>query len=114
MKKTMLGVVIGVGILALAPAAGAAEDGAALYAKSCAKCHGKEGKAETKIGQKLKIKDMTTAEWQKISDADFLTAVKDGKGEVDEDGEKAMPAMGKKLNDEQIKATLAFIRTLKK
>ena len=36
-----------------------AADGKAIYTKECAKCHGADGKATTKMGKKLKCRDLT-------------------------------------------------------
>lgn len=79
--------------------------GLTLYAKSshpsslfmeyCARCHGKDGRANTPKGKKLGARDFTDAEWQaEESDADLIEIVTKG-------GED-MPAFGKKLTREQI------------
>lgn len=114
MRKLLMGLGLSMA-LAMPGAAMAAEDGKAIWDKSCAKCHGKEGKGDTKVGKKLKINDYTSAEWQaKVKDEELIKAIKEGKGEKDEEGEFAMPAFGSKLNEEQVKASLAFIRAMKK
>ena len=101
--------------LVLPTAAAAAEpDGAALWAKNCAKCHGKTGKGDTKVGKKAKVADYTDPAFQaKYKDEELLKAVKEGQGEADADGERAMPKYDGKLTEAEQKATVAFIRTMK-
>ena len=41
-----------------------AADTAALYEKHCLKCHGADGKGETKMGKKVGAKDLTDAKVQ--------------------------------------------------
>lgn len=113
MSKWIVGV--GLSLALLAPAgAGAADDAGAVWTKQCSKCHGKEGKGDTKTGKKLKAKDYSDAAWQaKAVDADLLKAIREGAGEAVE-GEKPMPAFAAdKVSDDQAKALVAFIRTLK-
>jgi len=114
MRKLLMG--LGLSVVLVAPGAAMADDAAkAVWDKSCAKCHGKEGKGDTKVGKKLKIVDYTNAEWQgKVKDDELFKAIKEGKGEKDDEGEFAMPAFAAKLKDEEIKAQVAFIRALKK
>ena len=88
-------------------------DGPTVYTDTCAKCHGADGKGDTKVGKKLKVKPMSDAEVQKAPDAEMVKAIKEGKGEPDEDGEKPMPSYPK-LSDDDVKALVAHIRTLKK
>ena len=61
--------------------------------KNCAKCHGPDGKGDTKMGKKLDIKDFTDAKYQdSLKDEAMLKAIKEGVKE----GEKTrMKAVGK-------------------
>jgi len=82
------------------------------FDKSCAKCHGKEGKGDTKMGQKLSIKDLTDAKVQaSFTDEAATKAIKEGL--KDKDGKLQMkPIEG--LSDEDIAALVKYVRTLKK
>jgi mono/diheme cytochrome c family protein len=93
--------------LAFATSAHAA-DGKALYLANCIKCHGDDGKGHTKLGKKLEIRDFTQAEvWNTFDDEDAFKAVKNG---IKKDGELIM---GYKLPDEEIKAMIDYMKTLK-
>lgn len=89
-----------------------AADAKALYAKDCAKCHGEDGKGETKMGKKLGAKDYTDAKVQaELKDDAAIKAIKEGL--KDKDGKTLMkPAEG--LSDEEIKGLVAYMRTFKK
>ena len=92
-------------LMMIAPMAMYAADGAAVYKAKCASCHGPDGKGETGIGKSMKLKSLGSSEVQKTSDADLTKIIADGKGK--------MPAYKGKLSDDEIKALVAFIRTLK-
>lgn len=96
------------GLISAASAADAKEN----WEKICAKCHGPDGKGETKMGQKLGIKDLTDAKLQsELKDDQAFKAVKEGI--KDSEGKiKMKPAEG--LSDDEIKGLVAFVRTLKK
>lgn len=82
-------------------------DGAALYAQQCATCHGKEGKGDGAAAAALdpKPRDFSVKEWQESKTDEQITAsITDGVG-------KLMPGY-KQLKPEQVKALVAFIRTL--
>jgi mono/diheme cytochrome c family protein len=82
------------------------------WEKNCVQCHGKEGKADTKMGIKLNAKDLTDAKTQaSFTDADATKAIKEG---MKENGKTVMKAFGDKLSDEDIKALVAYARSLKK
>ena len=109
MKKLL---VIGIAAIAVATLSAHAADAKATYEASCLKCHGAEGKGDTKIGQKLGVKDFTDAKVQADMKDDAATkAIKEGV--KDADGKILMkPADG--LSDDDIKGLVAYIRTLKK
>jgi mono/diheme cytochrome c family protein len=82
----------------------AAADAAATWAAHCASCHGKDGSGNTMMGKKLGVKDYTKD--QGFSDADATNVIKNGKDK--------MKGFGAKLSDTDIKALVAYVRTLKK
>ena len=87
-------------------------DAAANWSDQCAKCHGPDGKGETKMGKKLGIADLTDGRVQaKFTDADIVKSIKDGI--KDKDGKLAMkPIEG--LTDDDMKALIPVLRALKK
>ena len=78
-------------------------DAAALFTSNkCATCHGADGKGKVKGAP-----DFTDAAWQKKEkDAEFVESIKKGK--------KPMPPYAGKLNDDEIKALVAYVRSLVK
>lgn len=88
-----------------------AEDAKAVYEKSCAMCHGKDGTGDTAMGKKLQIKNYTDAKVQEaIKDEDMIKAIKEGVKEGDKTKMKAFD----KLTDDEAKALVAYIRAFKK
>ena len=89
-----------------------AADGKALYEKECTKCHGPDGKGDTKMGKKLGAKDYSDAKVQDaLKDDAAAKAIKEGL--KDKEGKVLMkPIEG--ASDEDIKGLVAFMRTFKK
>ncbi|MDQ2919345.1 MAG: cytochrome c [Verrucomicrobiota bacterium] len=86
-------------------------DAKANWGANCAQCHGKSGNADTVMGKKLGAKDLTDAKVQAgFSDAKAATSIKEG---VKDNGKVAMKAFPK-LSDDEVKALVAYVRTLKK
>ncbi len=109
MKKILT---VSIAILAgMALTAGAA-DAKALYEKDCAKCHGPDGKGDTKMGKKMNAKDYTDPKVQdEMKDEAAFKAIKDGL--KDKEGKVLMkPAEG--MSDEEIKGLVAYMRKFKK
>ena len=86
-------------------------DAAAIYGKSCASCHGKDGTGATKMGKKAGAADYTTAEGQKWSDAEGVKAILEG---VKKDGKQKMKGFTGKVTEAEAKELVAYIRKFKK
>ncbi|MBI2516948.1 MAG: cytochrome c [Opitutae bacterium] len=89
-----------------------AADVAANWENNCQSCHGADGRGDTKMGKKLKIKDLTDAAFQAaFTDEDATKAIKEGI--KDKNGKTTMkPVEG--LSDDEITALVAHVRSLKK
>ena len=78
----------------------------------CAKCHGADGKGDTKMGQKLGAKDFTDAKVQAdIKDDAAFKALKEGLKSSDD---KTLMKPFDTLSDDEIKALVAYVHGLKK
>jgi mono/diheme cytochrome c family protein len=79
-------------------------DAAAIWSQQCASCHGKDGSGNTMMGKKLGVKDYTKE--LGFSDAEATNIIKNGKGK--------MKGFKDKLSDADVKALVAYVRSLKK
>jgi cytochrome c6 len=79
---------------------------ATLYKQKCAACHGADGKGDTPAGKSMKVRSFADPEVAKISDDDLAAAIEKGKGK--------MPAYGKSMKPDEIKAMVAYVRSLAK
>lgn len=109
MKKIiLLAVVLGLAATTTVKGADAKENWATL----CAKCHGAEGKGDTKMGAKLGCKDLTDAKVQaELKDEVAFKSMKEGLKSADD---KTLMKPFDNLSDDEIKALVAYVRTLKK
>ena len=79
--------------------------------KACAKCHGADGKGDTKMGKKVEVKDFTDAKYQEsMKDEDMFKAIKEGV----KDGDKIRMKAAEGLSDDEMKALVAYVRAFKK
>ena len=98
--------------LALSALSVLAADAKALYEQQCAKCHGADGKGDTKMGKKLGAKDYTDPKVQaELKDDAAFKAIKDGLKDK-EDKVLMKPIEG--TSDDDVKALVAYMRTFKK
>jgi cytochrome c553 len=109
MKKLLI---LTVALMAVGAMSARAADAKDNYEKGCAKCHGADGKGETKMGKKLGAKDYTDIKVQAdLKDDESFKTIKEGL--KDKDGKTLMkPSEG--VSDEDIKGLIAYMRSLKK
>ena len=101
-----------VGIIMAFAGVSAAADVKENWEKHCQKCHGADGKGQTKMGRQSGAKDYTDPKVQaELKDENAIKAIKEG---MVEKGKKKMDAYGEKLSDDEIKALVAHIRAFKK
>ena len=104
-------VTLTVAVLAVTALSARAEDAKAQYEKDCAKCHGTDGKGQTKMGAKLGAKDYTDAKVQaSMKDDEMAKIIKQGKKEGDKTKMKAFTD----LSDADVQALVAHVRSFKK
>ena len=89
-----------------------AADAKENWEKHCAKCHAADGTGKTKMGEKLKVKDLTDAKVQgDFKDDAAAKAIKEG---VKDGDSTKMKPFGEALTDDEIKALVAHVRKFKK
>ena len=89
-----------------------AADVVANWTTHCVACHGKDGKGQTKAGRMAGVKDQTDPAYQAtLDDARSFTSIKEG---LKDGGKDKMKPFKDKLSDDEIKALIAHVRSLKK
>jgi len=83
---------------------GAEAAGKTTYSGKCAACHAADGSGNTATGKSLKLRDLRSADVQKMSDADLTNIISKGKGK--------MPGYQASLGSEKIGQVVAYIREL--
>ena len=80
-----------------------AQDAPTLFKSKCAACHGADGTGSS-MGKKMGAHDFTSADVQKMSDAELTDIITNGKNK--------MPKYGS-LSPDEVMGLVAYIRTLK-
>lgn len=112
MKKSLkhllaLGTIAAAVGVSAAIAASAAEN----YDNHCAKCHGVDGKGQTKMGKKLNVRDMTTETYKKeLDEAKAVASLKEG---IKKDGKDIKKSFASELSEAEMKALIAHVRSFK-
>lgn len=83
----------------------AQRSGSAIYAQNCARCHGTDGRAQTRKGREVDATDLTSDDWFPDAGRDTRIVTR-GKG--------SMPAFGRRLTSAQIGSVVQYIRRFKR
>jgi mono/diheme cytochrome c family protein len=90
------------------PEAGSSVDGADLYAKFCATCHGATGKPDATMIARLGVRDLTSPELRaRVTPALVDFQIRAGSQN------KLMPSFAGAFTDEQIKAIAEYVASPK-
>ncbi len=109
MKKAIALIAV---LLGVAVTAGHAATAKENWDATCAKCHGADGKGNTKMGQKVGVKDYTDPKVQaSFTDDQAFKAIKEG---LTVDGKEKMKPYSDKFKDQEIKDLVTYLRTFKK
>lgn len=107
-KITLTGALFLLGTV-ISQAAPAAEN----WENLCQKCHGADGKAQTKSGKKLQIRDYTDPAVQaELKDDQMVKAIADGVTD-EKTGKEKMKGYKDELSNDDIKELVAYIRKFK-
>ena len=86
-----------------------AEGADAVFVKTCAPCHSKDGKAQTPAAKKLGVKDLSES---KLTDAQILEQIREGK--LDPKANSKMPPFKEKLTKAEIDSLVPFVKAFRK
>jgi cytochrome c oxidase cbb3-type subunit 3 len=105
MKRALL--LPALALLALPLAAQEPLKRSAAWEANCTVCHGGDGRGRTEEGIKRNARNLADPKWQEsVSDDRLASSIKRGRDK--------MPAFGRKISEEQVKALVAEIRSLVK
>jgi cytochrome c6 len=76
------------------------------YKAKCAACHAPDGSGSSAAGKAMGVRDLRSPDVQKMSDADLIAVISNGKGK--------MPKYGDKMKDTEIKDLVGYSRGLAK
>jgi cytochrome c553 len=112
LEQTMKKILVLAIVLGFAAALNAsAADAKTNWSSLCAKCHGEDGKGQTKIGVKLGVKDFTDAKVQAgLKDDAAFKALREG---LQSDDGKTLMKPFDALSDDEIKALVTYVRSFK-
>jgi cytochrome c6 len=80
--------------------------------KECSKCHGADGKGQTRMGRQAGAKDYTDPKVQaEMDDAKAIVRIKEG---LKENGKEKMKPYADKFSEDEMKALVAYMRSFKK
>lgn len=107
MKKTVsVGALLAVALFFVALQSMAQSGSEAVYKAKCASCHGAKGVPSPAMAKAMQLKPATDPAVKSKSEAQMIELTKNGVGK--------MPAYKGKMSDAEIKASVAYFRSLAK
>src|SRR5262244_30449 len=107
MKRLSVALVVLTSLFAARSFADTAEE---IWKGKCKACHGEDGRAQTKTGQKEKIPDFTKGEWQSRHNDEYIKrTIEEGSDE-----NPKMKPFKDKLGEDEIASLVKYIRAFKK
>jgi mono/diheme cytochrome c family protein len=103
--KIKVGITL-VAIMAATTMTTAFAQGAETYKAKCQMCHGATGMADSGPGKTLKVKPISDPDVKKLTEAEMITATKNGQGK--------MQPFKDKLTEAQIKDAVGYFRSFLK
>lgn len=81
-------------------------DGAELFRRTCAMCHGPDGKATTPVAKRMGVKDLSTSQ---LTDEQIRGAIETGiRG-----AKGVMPAYGGRFSEAELAAIVQYVRSFR-
>ena len=75
-----------------------------LFVQNCARCHGVDGRGQTRLGRKLEASDLTSSDVKDRGTPRIIRTITNGR--------TGMPAFGKKLTRQEIASIADYVRSL--
>ncbi len=85
-----------------------------LFNAKCGSCHGKDGKAQTDKGKQMKMRDMSSEEFQKASDDDMKKTITEGFKKEKDGVKQEMDSFKDELKPAEVDALIKMVREFKK
>lgn len=113
MNRVVMCVLVALGFSGCVLAEAADKKTERQFNSKCGSCHGKDGKAETAKGRKMKMRSMASPEFQKGTDKEFRAAIMDGFERQRDGVEQSMDGYKEELSAEEVEALIQYIRGFK-
>ena len=114
MKRVLIGSVLLLGVGLGAPTQAADKKLERLFGSKCSACHGKDGKAQTEKGKKMKMRDIASAEFQKATDDEMKKAINEGSKKEKDGVKQEMDGFKDEIKAPEVDALVAYMREFKK
>ncbi len=85
-----------------------------MFGSKCGSCHGKDGKAQTEKGKKMAMRDIASADFQKLTDAEMTKAINEGVKKEKDGVKQEMDGYQEEIKAPEVEALVKYLREFKK